>query len=149
MQAINAWREATPPCLIPLWESVMESPLDIGPLQRALEDEHPDAHARILELYRWFGSGKGLWNEYPSYECVPEKLLWEYPTPVLVGALTNNPITQEQVEGAARYFGGWRFIKEKGEFHMIPAELKQRLLKHTLEHSDPSNAHGAERAFGA
>ncbi len=80
---------------------------------------------------------------------LPEKLLWEYPTAVLTGALTNNPVTREQTEGAARYFGGWRFRKEKGELHMIPAELKQRLLEHTLEHSDPSNAHGAPRAFRA
>lgn len=121
----------------------MRSSLDIGPLQRALEDEYLDAHARILELFRWFGSGMGRWNEYPSYEDVPEKLLWEYPTAVLAGALANNPVTQEQAEGAARYFGGWRFRREKGEFHMIPAELKQRLLEHTLEHSDPGNAHGA------
>jgi hypothetical protein len=62
-----------------------------------------------------------------------------------VGALTNNPVTQEQAEGAARYF----VRKEKGELHMIPAELKQRLLEHTLEHSDPSNAHAAGRTFGA
>jgi hypothetical protein len=148
-QAFDAWREATPPCLIPLLDSMTGSQFDIGPLRRALEDEYPDAHARILELFRWFGSGKGPWSGYPSYEAVPEELLWEYPTAVLAGALTNNPVTQEQTEGAARYFGGWRFKKEKAEFHMIPAELKQRLMEHTLEHSDPSNAHGAQRAFRA
>ncbi len=148
MKAIDAWREATPPCLIPLWDVMMGAPLDIGPLQRALEDEYPDAHARILELFRWFGSGEGRWNEYPSYEGVPEKLLWEYPTAVLVGALTKNLATLEQAEGAARYFGGWRFRKERCEFYLIPAGLKQQLLEHTLEHSDPGNARAAQRAFG-
>lgn len=47
------------------------------------------------------------------YEAVPGNLLFDYPTPLLIEALTSSRPSEAQWRGAARHFGGWEFAQKK------------------------------------
>lgn len=171
-QAAIRWQQAMPACLHPYWEQIQasagnmvgfipvpqkgkaqqdqaEAPTGgVSPLLRALETEYPDVGTRVLELFKWYGSGMGPWSGFPAYESVVETLLLEFPTSQLVTALTRRPLTPVHLEGAARYFAGYYFNTRKpNEAQQIPQELKQRLLAHSLTSSDEDKVHRANTAF--
>jgi hypothetical protein len=172
-QAAIRWQQAMPACLHPYWDQMLASagnmatfiPVPQGgeghqgqaeassgltPLLGALETEYPDPERRVLALFEWYGSGKGPWSGFPSYEGTAEALLLEFPTSQLVTTLVRQPLAPMHLEGAARYFAGYYFNTQKpDERDQIPQELKQRLLTHSLESSDEDKIGRAKRAFAA
>ncbi len=148
-QAVQRWQEAMPHCLAPYWSKMHDLGLATAPLHEDLEASYPDPKARALELFGWFGAGKGPWNEFPAYEGVAESLLLDYSTDLLVAALTDDhALSAGHLEGAARYFAGLAFLERKRrDLEKLPSDLKQRLLQHTLQSSNPENRADAERAF--
>ena len=171
-QAAIRWEQAMPTCLLPYWDQMRASggrmatfiPIPqkgenhqgqmgastggIAPLLQTLETEYPDLELRVLELFMWYGSGKGPWNGYPEYENVAERLLLEFPTSQLITALDLHPLTPLHLEGAARYFAGYYFNTQKrNEAQQIPQELKRKLLSYSLLTSDEDKIRRAKKAF--
>ena len=104
---------------------------------------------RALALYAWFGSGEGPWSGFPSYEEVAEELLFDIPTAELVAAAQADDLTEVQLEGAARFFGGWSFSQRRLEDRRtLPPALKRKLLDHTLKSTDEDKLARARKAFG-
>ena len=153
--AESRWLAAMPSALKPLWPQVRESNgvdpqgavRTLDPLRAALSKEFPDERSRILALYAWFGSGEGPWSGFPSYEQVAEELLLDFPTETLIKAAEATGSAQQQ-EGAARLFGGWEISQRRpGDLAHLPADLKKRLLAHSLESDDEDKRSRAHHAF--
>jgi hypothetical protein len=145
------WLAAMPECLRPFWGQLdpFPDPALHGASLDALRAAHPSPEAQVLALLGWFGSGAGPWSGYPSYEAAPEQLLLHYPTQLLVEALTATAPTAPQWAGAARYFAGWDFRKTKqGDGQLLPAGLKQQLLKAAEATGIADNVERAKRAYG-
>jgi hypothetical protein len=146
--AAQRWIEAIPACLRPHWPEMQGFNVDIEVLRQALASVYPDHVTRALALFAWFGSGAGPWSGFPMYERVAEELLLDVPTAELVAALAEHQLTATQLGGAARYFAGWSFYKQKpNELQQLPAEIKRRLLAHSRTSSDEDVIQRAERAF--
>ncbi len=146
--AEERWKQATPACLLPFWDGMSDKSLKIDIVQTTLETAYPDPEQRALELFRWFGSGEGPWSGYPIYEMYPEELLLNFPTDQLVSILLTAQLTESHLEGAARYFAGWTFNKQRGaESALLPVDLRQRLLHHCLTSSIKGNHADALLAF--
>lgn len=145
------WLDAMPPSLKPLWPTEsLDGPSDTAPLHRALVKAVPDEPDRIRALLSWYGSGSGPWSGFPSYEVAAENLLLKYPTPAIVAAIEGRELTAAQTEGAARLFGGRGFFwrARPDDLRLLPQDLKQRLLAHSLKSSNEDNRRRAQRAFG-
>lgn len=145
------WREAMPKSIQPLWGDAMRMEVnpDVAPLRAALAQEIPDARQRILALFAWYGSGEGPWSGFPSYEEVADRLLLEYPTPDLIAAAETETLTEPQLEGAARLFGGWTFGQNRpADRKALPDALKKKLLDHSLKSTDNDKIRRARNAFG-
>lgn len=145
-----SWLAAMPECLRPFWERMGESrdPELQRVLLEALEGAIPARERQALVLFGWFGAGKGPWSGVPSYEYVPEELLLQFSTALLVGALTAETPSEAQWRGAARYFGGWEFgHRKKCDKALLAADLKRRLLDAALGSGIADNIARAERAF--
>jgi len=168
------WMKAMPASIVPLWQealnalspgmnvfvpqgaalpnrqenataspTVMREP---SKLDAALANEYPDKRERVLKLFEWFGSGAGPWSGFPAYESVAEQMLLEYPTPELLSSVAKVSLTEEQTEGAARLFAGWEFNRQRPRDNaLLPAELKRRLLEHSLTSTDDDKLGRAKR----
>jgi hypothetical protein len=146
------WIDAMPAALKPHWQKVRQSSLDpdLTPLRNALADGVAMKSDRILALFAWYGSGRGPWSGYPAYESIAENMLLDYKTPELLTAIEGKELTARQTEGVARLFGGWMFSQLRpNDLEQLPAELKARLLQHSLTNADEDKQHRARRAFGA
>ncbi len=146
------WKQAMPECLASFWDEkqALFGVVDVEPMLQVLETTYPDLETRVLILFRWYGCGGGLWSGYAAYEGVAEKLLLEFPTALHVAALTHHPLSPECIEGAARYFAGYHFNKDKpDDARLIPLGLKQTLLEHSLTSSDEDKINRAKRAFAS
>jgi len=130
----NALRQYNPPTRLPDWE----------PLNIALANQYPNTPDRIRALMAWYGSGAGPWSGFPGYEEIAEKLLRQYPTADLIGAVENSNITKQELEGAARILGGWTPVPDRTP---IPAGLRRTLLDDCLESSDQDKQQRARKAF--
>lgn len=145
------WREVTPDCFRPHWEQMGNShdPQLHRLLLGALCDAFPGAQEQVLTLFGWFGSGSGPWSGYPAYESVPEQLLLYFPTQFLVDALTGSTPSETQWLGAARYFAGWDFRRNKNkDGKRLSSELKRQLLAAAKTTGIRDNIERAQRAFG-
>jgi hypothetical protein len=144
----SRWLAAMPSALKPLWsEAVKDNKPHLEPLRTALVGEFPNEQPRILALYAWFGSGEGPWSGFPSYETVAEELLLEFQTEALIEAAEATRSAQ-QLEGAARLFGGWSFSQGRpGDLARLPPDLKRRLLAHSLQSADEDKRSRAHHAF--
>jgi hypothetical protein len=143
------WVEAMPASLRPLWPAADRSfDPDVAPLRRALAEQYPARNDRVVALFSWYGSGAGPWSGFPAYESIAEKMLLDYSTAELIAAIETVELTQAQTEGVARLFGGWEFSQLRpNERQLLPAELKARLLKHSLASADEDKRGRAKRAF--
>jgi hypothetical protein len=144
------WRQAMPPALRPHGEEIFRAfpGRDIGPLRKTLAQKMPNQPERIRALFAWYGSGQGPWSGYPSYEELAEQLLLDYPTKDLLAAIKGRQLTGTQTEGVARLFGGWTFSQLRGQdLALLPAELKSRLLKHSMASPDEDKRRRAQKAF--
>jgi hypothetical protein len=143
------WRAAMPKSVRPLWErATREISPNVKPLRTALAKEFPDTRQRILALFSWYGSGDGPWSGFPSYESAAEELLLDIPTPDLIAAALAENLTDAQIEGAARLFGGWDFSQRRPDDRKtLPAALKKKLLDHSLKSKDDDKLGRAKNAF--
>jgi hypothetical protein len=144
------WLGAMPKSVRPLWARATRDELSpqTKPLRAALAKEFPDARLRVLALFGWYGSGDGPWSGFPSYESVAEELLLDIPTRDLVAAAQTDNLTDAQLEGAARLFGGWYFSQRRPEDRKaLPAPLKKKLLDHSLKSADDDKLGRAKNAF--
>jgi hypothetical protein len=144
------WRAAMPKSVRPLWERAIrdESSPNVKPLRAALAKEFPDTRQRILALFSWYGSGDGPWSGFPAYESAAEELLLDIPTLDLVAAAQTDNLTDTQLEGAARLFGGWDFSQRRPDDRKtLPATLKKKLLDHSLKSKDEDKLGRAKNAF--
>jgi len=145
------WLNAMPQSIRPLWGDTLWTELspNVEPLRAALTQEFPDVRQRILALFAWYGSGQGPWSGYLGYEDVAETLLLDYPTPDLIAAAETEALTEPQLEGAARLFGGWTFGQNRPDDRKaLPAALKKKLLDHSLESTDDDKLRRARSVFG-
>lgn len=135
------WVDGMPASIKPLWNWEKQTnshsmSTEASPIFRAaLAKEFPDKVRRIRALFRWFGSGGGIWQTHGTYEIAPEFLLLEYETADLITAAKDDQLTEPQIEGAARLFAGWIF-DSKGRMNglkSLPADLKKKLLDHSLK----------------
>lgn len=122
---------------------------DLREMNVALQDEYPDPNDRMLSLLHWYGSGSDSWSSSYDYEVIAEKLLFQYATADIVGALHKVKPTETQIEGAVKFFAGWDFSRTRGkELDQIPAALKKELLSHALKSEDVDKRERAKSAFG-
>jgi hypothetical protein len=171
------WVAAMPPCLRPLLAAQREfigmvialpSPpaipaatqieefsqpvtLDAARLERVkhvLQGEYPDNVQRARVLFRWYGQGGGAWSCFAAYEEVPEYLLMDVPFDDVVRALQGPSLPKSLLEGASRFLAGWNFAtRRRAELRSLSAELRQRLLEHSLDSEDADRRARAELAF--
>jgi hypothetical protein len=144
------WLAAMPKSVRPLWEQANGDEIspNVKPLGTALAKEFPDTRQRALALFAWYGSGDGPWSGFPAYESAAEELLLDIPTPDLIAAAQADNLTEAQLEGAARLFGGWDFSQRRpDERKTLPAALKKRLLDHSLKSKDEDKVGRARKAF--
>jgi hypothetical protein len=146
------WLKTMPSSLKPLWSNALSQYQPPGknpnlePLNLALAKQYPDTSGRIRALMAWYGSGAGPWSGFPGYEEIAEKLLRQYPTKVLIEAVESRNLTDHELEGAARIFGGWTPVRDPTP---IPADLRHALLEHCLKSSDQDKVERAQRAFAS
>jgi hypothetical protein len=153
-EAEERWIKAMPASLKPLWPDALQSDMpvrfDTVPLEAALSREFPDQSSRILHLLAWYGNGAGPWSGFPAYESVASTLLLEYSTPDLLRAVQSAHLDEQQTEGAGRLFGGWDFRHTRpNDIALIPSELKNLLLEHSLKSKDPDKLQRAKTAFAS
>ncbi len=144
------WLASMPKSVRPLWERATRDEIspNVKPLRTALAKEFPDTRQRVLSLFTWYGSGDGPCSGFPSYESAAEELLLDIPTADLIAAAQIDNLTQEQLEGAARLFGGWDFSQRRpNDRKALPAALKKKLLDHSLKSTDDDKLGGAKNAF--
>ena len=144
------WFAAMPGSIRPLWTGTMESESrpDLEKLRHALAKEYPATTPRILALFGWFGSGAGPWTGCPMYESVAEQLLLDFPTLDLVSTAQTADLSEQQLEGAARLFGGWDFSRHRpDDLKALPSELKNKLLVHALKTADEDKQGRARHTF--
>ena len=147
------WMAAMPKSLAPLWEYEKDPQIyvvlgsDVKSFYEALQKEFSDPREQALALFGWYGSGRECWSG-GSYGSVPAELLLEIPTPILIEAAQSPDLTPAQTEGAARLFGGWAFSKQRPtDLETLPADLKAKLLAHSLESTNEDNKERARSAF--
>ncbi|MGB8352655.1 MAG: hypothetical protein WCD79_02080 [Chthoniobacteraceae bacterium] len=140
------WRAAMPKSVQSFWTD--EPVPNVSPMREALAHEYPDTTQRILKLLEWYGNGAGPWSGYPSYEGAPEELLRDYPTKTILAAIQSAKLNAMQIEGAARFFAGWYFSKDRpGDLDLLPRPFKDELLKHSIKTKDSDKKQRSENAF--
>jgi hypothetical protein len=148
--AERTWLAAMPPSLKPHWEKAARSFLDkeaLAPLRGALAKAVSDEGERVRALFAWYGSGAGPWSGYPAYESIAGGLLLDSKTADLLAAIKGWELTPAETEGVARLFAGFDFNRSRPDDNrLIPADLKARLLKHSLA-SGNKDRHDRAKAY--
>ena len=144
------WLAVMPSSARAIWtdEMFQQPTIDSQLFKAPLAKQFPDTRERILVLLKWFGSGEGPWSGFPSYESVPEELLLKYSTADVIAAIESKSLDTQEIEGAARFFGGWDFSHERpNDLKLLSPALKQKLLKHSLQSKDSDKRSRAKQAF--
>jgi|SRR6185295_15705735 len=72
----------------------------------------------------------------------------ELPAAAAQALRTPGKVVLYSLEGAARLFGGWEFGQRRpDDLDALPADLKKRLLDHSLKSSDADKLGRAKHAF--
>jgi hypothetical protein len=149
--ALARWRAAVPPSLERFWEVFVDgerfwAPSEVAgdetvPLaEHALRRGTPDEGHAIRAVLRWYGSGEGPWSGFPSYEESARVLLWRFSTDAIVRAIDGHPLSDEELSGAARYFGDGAFRQQRRrDAALIPVTLRDRLLAHVEASGNEDN----------
>ncbi len=156
----NRWLQAMPKSLQPFWEPLRIMDPDITPMRDPLAKEFPDVTQRIRALLSWYGSGSTDWVNVPTYEHAAMDLLRDYTTAELVTAIQSSPLSEVQLNGAARAFTSYTKPdpaasrpargtppQSQYDFSAIPAPLKAALLEHVLKSNNRYNIQFAQWAF--
>jgi len=146
---IERWEQALPPCLATLWpDRLGDMNPDVSSARQLLEEAVPDPVEQARVLFAWFGSGAGPWSGYPAYESVPESMLLDYPIEILVRAVDRADVTDAQILGAARFFGGWTFgQRRKRDRASCSASLRQQMATLVERQRITDNVERFRRAF--
>jgi hypothetical protein len=162
--ASERWFAAMPSSVRPLWQNVEQDPLwysrpDEAPKSAAkllaspLANEFPDPNQRIRALFSWFGCMGGPWSGYYAWEDVPARMLLEYPASQLIPALQGAPLTDNEAEGAARFFAGYTYnalvrpSEDRTLINQLPDELKKTISAHVLKTGDEDKITRFNNAF--
>ena len=148
-EAEARWLAAMPKSIRPLWINAIQADFgrpDPAQFRSAFVKEIPSASGRIAALYSWYGSGTGSWSHYPGYEQVTENLLLEFSTKDLVATAQKTKLTEEQLEGAARFFSRFSFYRPD-ETKSVQSGLKKMLMEHMEKSADKENLRQAKEAF--
>jgi hypothetical protein len=130
-KVVANWTAAMPASIRPLWTDDMWylahiQDADHHRMVDALKQEFPDGNQLLLKLLSWYGSGVGA-----RYEYIADDLLFQFPTEEIVAAAQSKPLTEEQLDGAARFFADWYFQRERpNDIKNFPASFKTTLLAH-------------------
>lgn len=151
------WLSVLPTSIREVWDANAQFRIGLNPsgkaladLKAALQAEIPDRAERIRRLLVLFGSSAGPWSGYPGYEGISETLLLDYPTEEVIEVVQASKEDGAMLEGAARYLGGWDFRhRHAQDIVLIPAQLKARLLEHTLKSGDLQDEDRRDRAVRA
>jgi hypothetical protein len=148
--ALQRWRRAMPNSIRPLWDKSSRDENILKLLRKALAKEFPKNPERILALFAWFGSGEGSWSNVSGYEYeyLAELLLFDFSTSDLISAAQAEKLSEQQMEGVARLFGGGDFSNMRpGDLKLLPPALKKQMLNHTLKSADKEKRSLAQQAF--
>lgn len=143
------WLAATPESLQPFLTNAASAGISFGNNPEVeLGKEIPDENKRILVLLAWYGSGAGPWSGFPSYEEMPDELLLRFPTSKIISVIQSTSMSAAQMEGAARFFGGWDFTHTRpNDLKLLPVDLKKKLLDQALKSKIEYNVERARNAF--
>jgi hypothetical protein len=137
------WRAAMPASIRPLWTDDMwylahAGNADLHRMIDALAQEFPDKNGLLLELLSWYGSGIGARCSFCArYEFIVDDLLFQFSSDEIVKAALSKPLTEEQLDGAARFFADWYFQRERPtDIQNFPSSLKSTLLAHIQKRSN-------------
>lgn len=172
---VKKWSMAMPECLRPFWGEVVKpgmqdllifvpepSPSDQlrspeasvtnsdsrKSMMSALDAYFPKKKDKILALLQWYASGIGKWTGFPSYEELPADLLLMLPTNSIIEALSDNDVSDPEMEGGARFFASHTVRMTKPQdLSLLDAHLKQRLLDHCLKSDDEDKRARAKKCF--
>lgn len=160
--AWERWQKAMPECLRAVNLEGLDHPdahlekyeghaATFNAVVPVLARAYPDENARILALFRWYGSGEGTWTGYPSYEGVPEQLLMKFRTRALIRALESVAVpSPELLTGAARFFGGHCFRKHREDPRsLLSGEVRRRFREHLLPTADANMTKSVKSVFGS
>jgi hypothetical protein len=147
---LDKWVAAMPKGLDAVWQESQGGfgQVDTSRLRKALDRSIPTKRDQILALLRWYGSGAGPWSGFPSYESAAESLLLEYEIADIVTAIELDRMSSNQLEGAARFFGGWDFSQKYPEgLQEVPKNLRAALWNHSKNTDDEDKLSRARHAF--
>ena len=75
-------------------------------------------------------------------------MLMQYSTSEILNAIRDLELTSSQMEGAARFFGGYTFRKERqADLTALPDALREKLWRHVEPTTDKDKLARAKRAF--
>jgi len=133
-----------------IWSGAMvATDRTLAQAEHKLQQASPDETHAIRALLRWYGSATGQWNCFPAYEDSARALLWRFTSEAIVRAIEPSTLTDEELSGAARYFGEWHFQRERGaDAGLGSAELRGRLLAHVAASQIEDNLARLRAAFG-
>lgn len=106
----------------------------------ALAAEIPDTSSRIRALLGYYGAGGGAWNAFGGYEVQAVNLLLDYSAEDVAAAL-QGPLTDAQMEGAARWLTGYKYAYLPN----ISAAIKAKLLAYVMKSNDDKKIALAQR----
>lgn len=135
-RATDRWVADMPSSIRPLWKDSMWYEAHVGDTDRdrmiaALNQEFTDRNQIILALLSWYGSGIGVECHCARYEYAAQDLLFTFSSANLVAAAQSRPLTEKQLDGAARLLADWYFQRERPhEIESFPQPLKAVLLAH-------------------
>lgn len=150
----ESWLAAVPAGLQKEWQSCYERSTGgtnrdaLDSFRQLLIERMPNEQNRVLALLSWFGSGSGRWSGFPAYEDTVEQLLFDYSLKRILDIIGSNSLNETELEGAARFLGGWTFSKThpKG-LKSLPRAIKQMLWDHVRNTDDEDKLGRASRAF--
>jgi hypothetical protein len=149
-----SWLAATPEplqYLIPQIDDLRQSGdlLDAESEQEAearLNLWYPSGTERTEVLLRWFGSGSGRINGYPTYEAIPTQFLHHAPLTDLIAAIERGD--SDVVAGGVRLLAGRNFHQDReDELLALPPVLRGTLLASALQSGDEDKIERARQAF--
>ncbi len=134
--ATARWTANMPRSLRPLWTDDLWYSFRVAGAQRegmlaALSREFTERSQAVLALLGWFGSGIGTECSCARYEYVAQELLITFDPADVAAALESRPLTEQQLDGAARFLANWYFQREHPHaIEAFPAQVKAMLLAH-------------------
>jgi hypothetical protein len=136
-KVVAAWTDAMPASIRPLctddlWYLAHTNDATVRRMIEVLQQEFPDKNQLLLKLLSWYGSGIGARCGFCArYEYIVDDLLFQFPTQEIVAAAQSGPLTEQQLDGAARFFADWYFQRERpNDAKNLPASFKSTLLTH-------------------